>query len=418
MLASEIELTALRRRFVAASKEIAKDLSLLAGRIEEEPTEVRASQQAATKEITAAQERLRLEADQLEGPLDLRVAVMRTVLDAQQAAQQHLDVIIKRHRPSNLLRANLNERLANMARELAASVAATSRLAETRPVQLPTNSRRPDVQDAHIKSSAVEARSSTSDLRSNPSSSHDDGRQEKPSPPMPLAAIIKAGASFALPLGVASAGLVLFFFYVNLPSLRPHREAAAEQSLRESSGRGLTQRREGDVHDVAALSLPPTNASTAASAAPVSTMSIMAAANVDVSATRSSRSDPLPPHPSASLSMRDGRQPAVSAAAVQSPATPVFASPSPTLSHDAERFVPVVSTHKDRGTALSAFAELQRRYPKLMAHRQSQLQLVDTGKNGIWYRLVVLPAASHQEASETCGRLGAAGHDRCWVKAY
>jgi hypothetical protein len=80
--------------------------------------------------------------------------------------------------------------------------------------------------------------------------------------------------------------------------------------------------------------------------------------------------------------------------------------------------VPVVFTHKDRGTALRAFAELKRRYPKLMAHRQNELQFVDTGKNGIWYRLVVLPAGSHQEASETCDRLQAAGYDRCWVKPY
>jgi hypothetical protein len=88
------------------------------------------------------------------------------------------------------------------------------------------------------------------------------------------------------------------------------------------------------------------------------------------------------------------------------------------LSNDAERFVPVVFTHKDKGTALRTFAELQRRYPKLMARRQSELQLVDTGKNGIWYRLVVLPAGPHQEASETCGRLEAAGYNRCWVKPY
>jgi hypothetical protein len=88
------------------------------------------------------------------------------------------------------------------------------------------------------------------------------------------------------------------------------------------------------------------------------------------------------------------------------------------LSNDAERFVPVVFTHKDKGTALRAFAELQRRFPKLVAHRQSELQLVDTGKNGIWYRLVVLPAGPHQEASEICGRLQAAGHTRCWVKPY
>jgi hypothetical protein len=88
------------------------------------------------------------------------------------------------------------------------------------------------------------------------------------------------------------------------------------------------------------------------------------------------------------------------------------------LSNAAERFVPVVFTHKDKGTAQRAFAELQRRYPKLMAHRQSELQLVDIGKNGIWYRLVVLPAGSHQEASETCGHLEAAGYYRCWVKPY
>ena len=88
------------------------------------------------------------------------------------------------------------------------------------------------------------------------------------------------------------------------------------------------------------------------------------------------------------------------------------------LSSGAERFVSVVFTHKDRETALRAFADLQRRYPKLMAHRQSELQLVDTGKNGIWYRLVVLPAGSHQEATETCGRLQVAGYDRFWVKAY
>jgi hypothetical protein len=102
----------------------------------------------------------------------------------------------------------------------------------------------------------------------------------------------------------------------------------------------------------------------------------------------------------------------------QPPVGPVLAPPSPTLSNGAEKFVPVVFTHKDKGAALRTFAELQRRYPKLMAGRQSELQMVDTAKNGIWYRIVVLPAGSHHDASETCGRLQAAGYDRCWVKAY
>ena len=74
MLASEIELAALRSQFVATSEEIAKDLSLLAGRIDEEPAELRALQLAAAKEIAAAQMRLRLEADRLEGPPERRIA--------------------------------------------------------------------------------------------------------------------------------------------------------------------------------------------------------------------------------------------------------------------------------------------------------------------------------------------------------
>ena len=125
MLASEIELAALRSQFVATSEEIAKELSLLVGRIDEEPTELRQLQLAAATEIAVAQERLRLEADRLEGPPERRVAIMQAVLEAQQAAQLQIGVIIKRHRPSTLLRADLDGQLANIARQLEASAAAS-----------------------------------------------------------------------------------------------------------------------------------------------------------------------------------------------------------------------------------------------------------------------------------------------------
>ena len=150
-------------------------------------------------------------------------------------------------------------------------------------------------------------------------------------------------------------------------------------------------------------------------AAPLPTKTIAVSPYVSGPVARLSNNDSLPAVPGI---LPDGRQPGVSATAAQPPVTPVVAPPSPTMSNEAVRFVPVVFTHKDRGTAQRAFAELQRRYPKVMAHRQSELQLVDTGKNGIWYRLVVLPAGPHQEASETCGRLEAAGYNRCWVKPY
>jgi len=258
---------------------------------------------------------------------------------------------------------------------------------------------------------------------------------------MTLAVIIKAGTSLALLLALASASLVLFFFYASLPGARPHREeVSAEQALRERRGRGINPmpRPEGQgigttvqlaaagstrgpPQMASAASSPPPNASTAKPAPAQSTMSIAAgvASDMDVPAARLSMSDPLPSHPPAVPGdAPDGRQLGVPTTAALPPATPVLAPPSPTLSNDAERFVPVVFTHKDRKAALRAFAELRRRYPKLMAHRQSELQLVDTGKNGIWYRLVVLPAGPQQEASDTCGRLETAGYYRCWVKPY
>ena len=357
MLASEIELTALCRQFVATSEEVAKDLALLAGRIDEEPTELRTLQLAAAKEIAAAQERLRLEADRLEGPPERRIAIMQAVLEAQQAAQLQLTVILKRHRPSTLLRANLDKQLANMARQLGASAAASC-LADDTGEQLPANAREADGQVPNVTSIAVKPGAGNGDQRSDPSSADDDMPEEMLSPSMPLAVIIKTGTSLALLLAVVSAGLALFF-YASLPGVRPHGEVAG---------------------DIAA--------------------------------------SPLSHPPAVPGILPDGRQPGVSATAAQPPVTPVLAPPSPTLSNDAGRFVPVVFTHKDRGTAQRAFAELQRRYPMLMAHRQSELQSVDTGRNGIWYRLVVLPAGPHQQATETCGRLQAAGYDRCWVKPY
>ena len=433
MLASEIELAALRSQFVATSEEIAKDLSLLAGRIDEEPAEVRALQLAAAKEIAAAQMRLRLEANRLEGPPERRIAIMQAVLEAQQAAQLQLTVILKRHRPSTLLRADLDKQLANMARQLGASAAA-SRLADDAGEQLPTNARETDGQVPNVRSIAIEPRSGNGDLRSDFSSAREDTPEEMLSPSMPLAVIIKAGTSIALLLAVASAGVALFFLYASLPGAKPHREVAGEQTLSEHHGSGLTPMPHPDVKGAgiapplaaagstegppkmnSPASSPPTNASTSMPAAPLPTKTIAVSPYVSGPVARLSNNDSLPAVPGI---LPDGRQPGVSATAAQPPVTPVVAPPSPTMSNEAVRFVPVVFTHKDRGTAQRAFAELQRRYPKVMAHRQSELQLVDTGKNGIWYRLVVLPAGPHQEASETCGRLEAAGYNRCWVKPY
>jgi len=83
-----------------------------------------------------------------------------------------------------------------------------------------------------------------------------------------------------------------------------------------------------------------------------------------------------------------------------------------------DRFVPVVFTHRDGSVASRAFADLQRRYPKLLGHHRGEPQPVDLGSKGVWHRLAVLPTVSRSDATKLCDRLIAAGYDRCWVKAY
>jgi hypothetical protein len=81
-------------------------------------------------------------------------------------------------------------------------------------------------------------------------------------------------------------------------------------------------------------------------------------------------------------------------------------------------YVAVVSTHKDKDAAEGAFAELQLQYPKLLRNRQIGLKEVKVGEKGVWYRVFLLPPGTRQQATDSCARLAAAGHDRCWVKEY
>ena len=103
-------------------------------------------------------------------------------------------------------------------------------------------------------------------------------------------------------------------------------------------------------------------------------------------------------------------------AAVQSEAAPPVQTDPPPPSPP--RFVPVVFTHQDRAAALETFAELKKQFPAVVGSRKGEVQKVDLGEKGIWHRLVVLPAGSRQRADALCEQLKTAGYDRCWVKAY
>jgi hypothetical protein len=110
--------------------------------------------------------------------------------------------------------------------------------------------------------------------------------------------------------------------------------------------------------------------------------------------------------------------------------TPLVAAPPPapvTVPGEQERshlpasasgFVAVLASKRSRADALNAFAELQRKYPEVLAGMTPDVQEADLGDKGMWYRAVVGPPGSREAATNVCHDLKTAGHDGCWVAAY
>jgi hypothetical protein len=123
----------------------------------------------------------------------------------------------------------------------------------------------------------------------------------------------------------------------------------------------------------------------------------------------------------ANLGLRQARIPAASEE--QGSATSPVRKPSTPAANSEDRaaepgFVAVVFTHREPASAIGAFADLQQRYPRLLAQRKGEAQPVEIAEKGIWHRMVVLPAGPRRSAESLCDQLQAAGYDRCWVKPY
>jgi serine/threonine protein kinase len=81
-------------------------------------------------------------------------------------------------------------------------------------------------------------------------------------------------------------------------------------------------------------------------------------------------------------------------------------------------FVAVVASKKSRMDALKAFADLQQKYAEVLAAKTPDVQEVNLGDKGVWYRAVVGPPGSREAATGVCSQLKSAGHAGCWVAAY
>jgi hypothetical protein len=68
-----------------------------------------------------------------------------------------------------------------------------------------------------------------------------------------------------------------------------------------------------------------------------------------------------------------------------------------------------LSSHKSESDALASFRSLQSRFPDELGGRQGVVRRADLGAKGVFYRAMVGPFASAQEANQFCANLKSAG---------
>jgi len=72
-------------------------------------------------------------------------------------------------------------------------------------------------------------------------------------------------------------------------------------------------------------------------------------------------------------------------------------------------FAVQVSSQRSEVEANAAYRTLQRRYPNVLGGRSSFVRRADLGSRGVYYRTMVGPFATGEQAAKLCSSLKAAG---------
>jgi hypothetical protein len=91
------------------------------------------------------------------------------------------------------------------------------------------------------------------------------------------------------------------------------------------------------------------------------------------------------------------------------PARPRTAAIPPASEGAASGFVVQLSSQKTESEAQSSFRSLQAKFPNELGGRQPLIRRADLGSKGVFYRTMIGPFASAQEASQFCATYKAAG---------
>ena len=68
-----------------------------------------------------------------------------------------------------------------------------------------------------------------------------------------------------------------------------------------------------------------------------------------------------------------------------------------------------VSSQRSEADAQASFRALQARYPNVFSGRSAVVRRADLGSRGVYYRSMVGPFATTEQAAQFCGSLRAAG---------
>lgn len=405
----ELELVALdflRQRFLRTDERMVGLLATLESQIDAAPAQERLSLRNAADQIGEIQQRLRAQLGSLPRGSDKRRQILKRLLEVQSGALQQLSVLVEQ----------------NTRRE--AKVAHPTRSSLTKPRGASVAGR--TLADAHVERSPASKTSATH----RPLSRRRWRR----------VAIVELMRSHRLTV-LAAMAVAAVYAYTHLPRAYTPHETGRDRPTTAAAGGShdgpkypapladaddTTDRKSMPVSPSIVVTRPSGGAAGAASlpSGPVR-MQQLEGTRGDKPAEPSKDAVHLPMVLPPSLGARQARNPA--AGDEQGSATSPVRKPTPAADNGEDRaakpeppprFVAVVFTHREPASAISVFAELQQRYPRVLAKRKGEAQPVEVAEKGIWHRLVVLPAGTRQSADSLCDQLQAAGYDRCWVKPY
>jgi cell division septation protein DedD len=123
------------------------------------------------------------------------------------------------------------------------------------------------------------------------------------------------------------------------------------------------------------------------------------------------------PQPAQAAPQEAAPQPAAAPAPEPKPKPAAKPAAQQTAAARPVKYVVQVGSKKNQTEALASFADMQQKYPTLLANYRPIVQKADLGSKGTWYRLRIGPITEKSAASKLCSQLKSQGLADCLVMA-